>query len=462
MEAGILRKMVAAQKPDGPSDPSNNRGPILVGILLLLLLIPMYCTLIADTAAVDESGVANSPEQSPAPGSGATQDIAPTGMAPLSPAETSEPPPNAGPGLDTRETEQPTDEQRRAATGSDQDTPTPGRSSSSPRGANISVETTIDKIAIADRARQEKEVAPSLTELPIPDAAIASGPSLRFGLSNDSASFRPVPPLPRKIRFASSVGKAPKVPLLQPLTLVRAQAAEPPARAPRRLSLLAGVADWRMGHGTDHPARADFESPLLSWQGGITYLHPLPNQFTVLTGLEWRRLESRLDWSTSLDDYQITLQDTILLVETNILTGRESKIRGDVTLTVPANRVVRHHNHTQLIQIPLAVGKTWLYRNWQADLLIGGAFTVYTQHRGRTLYRGEIRDYAGSTTDFIDNRWQFSARLAGRLSYRINRRLGITTGIQWQRSLGNWSTESNIIQRPSLWGVQFGITYSTP
>jgi len=180
----------------------------------------------------------------------------------------------------------------------------------------------------------------------------------------------------------------------------------------------------------------------------------------LLTGLQWQRLESRLDWRTAVEDYQIILQDTIVLVETNSLTGKESKVRGDVTLTVPADRVVRHHNQAQLIQIPLAVGKTWLHRNWQGDLLAGGALAVYTHHQGRTLYREELQDYAGPTTEFSDNQWQFSVVLAGRLTYRINEHLGITAGVQWQRSLSNWSTETNISMHPRVVSGSLGITYS--
>jgi hypothetical protein len=215
-----------------------------------------------------------------------------------------------------------------------------------------------------------------------------------------------------------------------------------------------------MGYGAERPQRAAYESPLPSWQAGITYLHPLSDRYTVLAGLQWQRLESRFDWSAPVTDYQITLRDTILLVETNSLTGRESKVRGDVTVNVPANRVVRHHNQTQLLQIPVAVGKTWQYRNWQADLLVGGALAVYTQHRGRTLYREELRNYAGPSTDFLRNQWQFSALLAGRLAYRLNEQLSITAGVQWQRSLSNWSTESSISMHPRVISGALGITYS--
>lgn len=459
MEAGILRKMEAAQKPDGPSGPSNNRGTILFGILLLLLLIPMYCTLTGETSAGEESVVARSPEPSVSPDSSGTQQATTLSSEPnLSPDRTAKPSAATAPGSDTGGARQPEQERRQPPLLPSEQTKSSAETSSLPGGVYSSSGT--DRIAPRKHHQRTTEVAATPLPPPRNEPALTANRPGQIESGKDSILFRTVALLPPKRLVVSPARSTPEIPIHRRPTFAIDHESTPTAPTPRRFSLLLGVADWRMGYERERPERAAYESTLRSWRGGITYLHPLSNRYTIVTGLEWRRLESRLDWSAPVEDYQVTLRDTILRVETNSLTGKESKLRGDVTVNVPANRVVRHHNQAQLLQIPLAVGKTWRSRNWQADLLVGGALTVYTQHRGRTLYRGELQDYAGSSTDFINNQWQFSTLFAGRLTYRINKHLGITAGVQWQRSLSNWSTETNISMHPRVISGSLGITYS--
>lgn len=460
MEAGILQKMDAARNAADPSGPNRNRGPILIGILLLLLLIPMYCTLTEVPSQAEEPVLASSPQASPVPQSSGTQQKAsPSAVQPSAPNQAVTIPATISPGSDLREDKTIPEKDRSTTPRQHPQTDKPTDRLLSPIEINPAIDTN-RLLETADRSQRPSAVASAPLSPSRNDFSSAADRSLPFDPQQDSASWRTTTPLPHKSYLVHRAEKARQIPALSAPSLHNAMESEPAERASRRWAILTGVADWEMGYGTELPESASYESPLLSWQSGISYLHPLPRQYTLLSGLQWQRLESRLDWSTAVDDYQVTLRDTILRVETNALTGKESKVRGDVTLTVPANRVVRHHNQIQLLQIPLAVGKTWLYRNWQADLLIGGAFTVYTYHKVRTLYREELLDYAGPKTDLIDNRWKFQALLAGRLTYRINRHFGITTGIQWQRSLGNWSTEAAIVQRPRIVNVQLGFTYS--
>ncbi|MGK0391278.1 MAG: hypothetical protein ACI94Y_004040 [Maribacter sp.] len=228
-----------------------------------------------------------------------------------------------------------------------------------------------------------------------------------------------------------------------------------------RLSLLAGVSAWNMGYGNTETERKDYERTTISYHAGINYIHPLKKNYTLMIGFHYQQLESRFDWSASLDDHTITLTDTIVQIQTNTLTGQQVEIRGDIELTVPATRMLRHHNKIQLYQIPFAVGKTWTLANkWQTDILIGGVLGMISENKGRTLYQNDILDYTRTSNDIYNNQLKFNVMLEGRLSYNINAHWGITTSIQFQRSLTNWSAEKDVKIYPNVLNGGIGLQYS--
>lgn len=226
-----------------------------------------------------------------------------------------------------------------------------------------------------------------------------------------------------------------------------------------RIALMSGLSWWTEGYGSAKPERDQNERSITSFNAQLNYIHTLKKDYTLLIGFQFQQLESRFDWSNTIDDYIITLIDTVMQIQTNSLTGQQSEVRGDVEVNVPAVRTVRHYNQTRLYQIPLAVGKTWTFKNWQADVLFGGSLNFLSENKGRTLYLGEIQDYDGAATDFLENQWNLHGLLMGRLSYRINDHFGLTTGVQFQKSLTNWSTESNIQMRPNVLNWEVGMNY---
>ncbi len=228
---------------------------------------------------------------------------------------------------------------------------------------------------------------------------------------------------------------------------------------PDRLSLLGGVSFWNMGFGQEKPDRQPYEQTHISFHSQLNYLHTLKKNFTLLVGLQYVQLEHQFDWTTSIEDYKITLKDTILEVQTNSLTGQQTPVYGDVELETTATRTVRHHNRVRLVQVPVAIGKTWTIKNWQADLLIGGAVNVLTQNTGRTLYQGTLQEYDGRSTDLLENQWNIHGLLMGRLGYNFNDHFGITTGFQVQKSLNNWSAEQHIKMRPAILSWEMGVSY---
>lgn len=227
----------------------------------------------------------------------------------------------------------------------------------------------------------------------------------------------------------------------------------------KQIIFLSGLSMSGMGYGNNKPERHSFEKNIPSFSVQINYVQPLKNNFSFLVGLQYQQFENRLNKRESLDDHIITLADTILQVQNNSLTGQQNIVRGDAEVTVTAERNIRHYNKTQIYQIPLAVGKKWSFQKWEANIFIGGAFNIYTQNKGRTLYQNEIYDYDGASTGFMNNQWKINAMASGRLTYKINQSIGITSGLQFQKSISDWSREEDVVMRPQLINMELGMNY---
>lgn len=224
--------------------------------------------------------------------------------------------------------------------------------------------------------------------------------------------------------------------------------------------LTGGASWWSAGYGNTKPERAEFEQAILSSQGQFSYVQPVKKSLFLLVGLQYQQLENRLNWNTQIGDYELTLEDTIIQIRRNAITGEETEIRGDVTLTVPAERQVQHYNSFSLLQMPLGIGKTWGKGRLQSHLLVGGVANLSFSRQGRTLYQAELIDYDDSSSTIWTDKLSFSAMLSGGLSYRITDRLGLVTLVQYQHSLSNWSTEQEITMRPRILNGSLGINYS--
>jgi hypothetical protein len=228
----------------------------------------------------------------------------------------------------------------------------------------------------------------------------------------------------------------------------------------RQLFITSGATVWSMGYGNIKPERASFEEALVSFHTQMLYQHTLKKGYFFFTGLQYQQLDSRLRWSTTIDNYQITLEDTIAAVQHNIITGQQQLVRGDVDVEVSAQRNVQHYNRTQLYQVPLAIGKRWEGQKLQFDLFVGSVFNVYTQNRGRSVYQQQLLDYDGSETVLMKNQWTIHALAGSTISYQLNEKWGIATSIQAQKSIQNWSRkEPGIEMKPALLSWSIGMSY---
>ncbi|MEL6836055.1 MAG: hypothetical protein AAFP77_23865 [Bacteroidota bacterium] len=225
--------------------------------------------------------------------------------------------------------------------------------------------------------------------------------------------------------------------------------------------LSGGASWWSAGYGNTRPERAEFEEAILSYQGQISYVQPLKKDYLLLIGIQYQQLESRLNWNDLIEDFEVTLEDTVIQIRRNVITGVETEVRGDVTLIVPAERRVQHFNSFTLIQVPLAIGKSWGKGNLQSHLLLGGIANLSLSRQGQTLFQAELVDYDDDNGPEIwSSKLGFGAMLSGGLSYRLTDRLGLLTTLQYQRSLTNWSVEDGVRMRPSILNWSFGVRYS--
>lgn len=244
-------------------------------------------------------------------------------------------------------------------------------------------------------------------------------------------------------------------------------AAAPDAAAPiipstqpvNQVGLEGGLNFWTEGYGTTNPDRARYEAPIPSFQLQGYFQKGLAGEYFILVGLQYQQLESKLAYNNTIDDYQIFLEDTVLQVRRNPLTGEETIVRGDAIQTVQAERRVIHYNKTRLLKTSLAVGKSWRFHSWQADVYLGGALNGIVRNQGRMFFDNEIVDYSGTSNLAFDNQWTVHVVAGARVHYFPVQKVGITTGLQAQRSLMNWSTPPDGRMYPGSVGLQIGVSY---
>ena len=227
-----------------------------------------------------------------------------------------------------------------------------------------------------------------------------------------------------------------------------------------QLILEGGISFWNREYGSNKPENAEYEKTLLSLQVQCYYVKQLKKGYFVMAGIQYQQLESKFQHNLKLQNYSITLKDTIIHVLNNSLTGNHSTVRGDVEVPVAAERRIIHFNTSRLLKTSLALGRSWRFHSWQADFYLGGGINVLAHNEGRTLYQGNILDYNGTSNGLFQNIWNYDAIAGGRIQYFVHKNLGITAGFQYQKSLVNWSREQEINSFPSLFGLQIGLSYS--
>lgn len=228
------------------------------------------------------------------------------------------------------------------------------------------------------------------------------------------------------------------------------------------ISITGGVTSWDLNYNKVVPERDAYEKTILSYHTQLNYTHRFNNNFVFIAGIRYQNLETEFNYSTFIDNYKIIrLSDTIISVKTNAITGQQTRIKGDVDINVSANRRVRHFNRYQLYQIPLSMGKAWaITKKWSTEISLGTAVNIYAYNRGRTLFQGNILDFGGSETPFMDNRWGIEGMASLKIRYKINDQLGLLLDGSIQQSMTNWSTEDKVSLLPVQKSIGLGMYFT--
>ena len=227
-----------------------------------------------------------------------------------------------------------------------------------------------------------------------------------------------------------------------------------------QFGLETGIGFWSAGTRQSLPMREQYETHLLSYQTQGYFTWALESDLFFIAGIQYQRLESRLNYNRVIPDYVLTFNDTVIRVYHDVLTGAEEKVYGDVEQTVEAERVVIHYNTTNLFKLSLGGGKSWHRNDLQFDVYGGLSLNMVSQNSGRTFLNNNLIYYEGSSNEIINNRMSVEGFVGARVHYYLDPRMAITGGLQVQQSLTNWSNVENGKMYPISIGLNVGMSYT--
>lgn len=225
------------------------------------------------------------------------------------------------------------------------------------------------------------------------------------------------------------------------------------------VGLASGISLWNLGYNSQVPERAAYERSLMSFTAQLDYHHFVSDRFFLSTGLVYQRLESRLDWSKTIENFPITLEDVILQRQTDALTGTIVENRGQIVVEVEAQRKVRHHNQTTLLQMPIGIGmaKSLGAFNWTVEA--GTSMNILGNSQGRLLDQGEIVNYNGTNNEYFQGRWKVNGYIQSGLDYEITKSWRFSALAGYQKAISNWSLKNGTQMRPQSVNVLLGLRY---
>lgn len=186
---------------------------------------------------------------------------------------------------------------------------------------------------------------------------------------------------------------------------------------------------------------------------------PLTKGFYTGTGLHVQSFISRLKYNSErMKNYSV--KDTVLLVERNQITGKETIHRGDTTASLLTRRRLKHVNTTSAISIPLIAG--WLAQKglWSYSVQAGMEIGIYALHRGKS-YNEEADIYA------MDSQGPYSKNLglsfSGDLAagYALSHRLKLRVSAGYRQYLTTWRKDPAAQSlKPKIVNIGMGIEYN--
>ena len=226
-----------------------------------------------------------------------------------------------------------------------------------------------------------------------------------------------------------------------------------------RLGFASGMSIWAPTYSSILPDRAKFETQQISYSVQFHYQYYMKRNFYLITGLNLQQLQSRFDWSSTLENYKVTLSDVVVAEVTDAFTGQTDFVKGNITVEGEAERKVRNYNTTTLLQLPLGVGKEYQLGPLHLGLEIGCSINILGVSRGRTLYQNQVVALNQGGNQLFNSQWGINGFVGARLSYGISDQWSIDFGLSYQKAVNDWSLEENIQMRPQILQGSLGIGY---
>ncbi|MEL6629557.1 MAG: hypothetical protein AAFQ92_28985, partial [Bacteroidota bacterium] len=74
--------------------------------------------------------------------------------------------------------------------------------------------------------------------------------------------------------------------------------------------------------------------------------------------------------------------------------------------------------------------------------------------------KDEVVDYSGASNSLFQNQFTAEGMMGIRLHYDLNPNIALSTGLQAQKSLMNWSNQNGINQYPASINWSIGLKYT--
>jgi len=224
------------------------------------------------------------------------------------------------------------------------------------------------------------------------------------------------------------------------------------------LGISFGFATWNAGFS---PTKSEtYEQTRLSYLAHMQYDYFIKSRLFLSTGLSYYQLHSRLDWSDRIYNYEVTLEDIIVKTNYNLLTGETEHEIETVEVEVEADRMVRHYNQSNLIQLPIGIGLVQNFKTFNLSLIAGTSINILGRSEGRLLHDGQIIDYSGSSNDLFSSQYKINGFVQSRLDYALSQKWNLSFGAGYQRSISNWSKDREVKQFPFIFSTQLGLSYN--
>lgn len=226
-----------------------------------------------------------------------------------------------------------------------------------------------------------------------------------------------------------------------------------------RIGFESGVGLWTDVANPGLWANESFTNPDLSYNIQGYFQKALTPSTFIITKLQFQQMNSRLDYQKRITDFNMVLSDTVIQVNRNLITGQIEKIYGDVVIT-EGERIIIHHNTSNLFNFSLGLGNNWQHKNFQTDVYYGLSINVFSSHFGRIILDDDVVDYNRTQNTIINTLFTLDAHAGARIHYALKPNLFLTSGIQFQQSISNWSQIEAQSLYPLSVGLNFGISYS--